>query len=79
MESPWTTKKRWLYKIDTLHCDTDSLVFNLEKEEEALDQLGKQGWEVFQIEKEKDKDRYKNLEHSIHDYTLTIYSKRERG
>ena len=78
MESPWTTKKRWLYKINTLYCDTGSLVFNLEKEEEALESLGQQGWEVFQIEKEKDKDRLKNLEHSIHDYSLRIYCKKEQ-
>ena len=78
MESPWTTKKRWLYKIDNVYCHEGSLVLNYAFEEEALDQLGKQGWEVFQIEKEKDKDRFKNLEHSIHDYTLRIYCKKEQ-
>ena len=77
MESPWTTKKRWLYKIQDVFCHEGSLVLNHAYEEEALDQLGQQGWEVFQIEKKE----YKNLEineHSIHDYSLRVYCKKER-
>lgn len=77
MESPWTTKKRWLYKIKDVFCHEGSLVLNYDYEEEAFDQLGQEGWEVFQIEKKEYKNQEIN-EHSIHDYHLRVYCKKER-
>ena len=54
MKNPWTTnKKRWLYKIDEVFCHEGSSVLNRAFEEEALEELGKDGWEVFKIEKKE--------------------------
>lgn len=64
-----TNKKRWLYKTDQVCCHEGSLVLNHAFEEEALDELGKEGWEVFHIEKK---------ELSTPDYDLRVYSKKER-
>ena len=68
MESLWTTKKRWFYKIEQVLCSEGSSVLNHAFEEEALDELGKEGWEVFKIEKN---------ELSIPDYDLRVYCKKE--
>ena len=81
MDSPWTTTKKWIYKISSVPCTTGSEVDNLELVEEGLRELGEQGWEVYQVEKERIAlEEYKGTGGlpKKGDYRMKIYCKKEK-
>ena len=73
--------KKWIYKIATVPCTTGSIVENGELVEEGLRELGEQGWEVYQMEKERMAiEEYKGtgMLPKDSDYRMIFYCKREK-
>ena len=73
--------KKWIYQITTVPCTNGSIVENSELVEEGLRELGEQGWEVYQMEKERIAiEEYKGTGRlpKDSDYRMIIYCKREK-